>query len=98
MGYRTIIARYVAKRGIARMCLCKIKYLGGYRTILGECSPPLKKSRDVGITAIALQYRAIWGHKVRGTRQQHFNCTSGGTPAATGVDAGAGAISVAASS
>ena len=29
MGYRTIIARYVAKWGIARMCLCKIKYQGG---------------------------------------------------------------------
>ena len=29
VGYRTIIARYVAKWGIARMCLCKIKYQGG---------------------------------------------------------------------
>ena len=36
MGYRTIIAQYVAKWGIARMCLCKIKYTGGYRTFLGE--------------------------------------------------------------
>ena len=36
MGYRTIIARYVAKWGIAQMCLCKTKYQGGYRTILGE--------------------------------------------------------------
>ena len=23
MGYRTIIARYVAKRGVAQMCLCE---------------------------------------------------------------------------
>ena len=37
MGYRTIIARYVANWGLAQMCLCKIKYQGGYRTILGEC-------------------------------------------------------------
>ena len=36
MGYRTIIARYVAKWGIAQMCLCETKYQGGYRTILGE--------------------------------------------------------------
>ena len=28
-GYRTIIARYVAKWGIARMCLCETKYQGG---------------------------------------------------------------------
>ena len=29
VGYRTIIARYVAKWGIAQMCLCEIKYQGG---------------------------------------------------------------------
>ena len=47
-GYRTIIARYIAKWGIAQLCLCKTKYRrGGYRTISGECKP-LKK------------YRAIW--------------------------------------
>ena len=40
VGYRTIIARYVAKWGIAQMCLCEIKYQGGYRTILGERKPP----------------------------------------------------------
>ena len=34
VGYRTIIARYDAKWGIAQMCLCKIKYQGGSRTIL----------------------------------------------------------------
>ena len=36
MGYRTIIARYVAKWGIAQMCLCETKYQGGYRTIFGK--------------------------------------------------------------
>ena len=29
MRYRTIIARYVAKWGIAQLCLCKTKYPGG---------------------------------------------------------------------
>ena len=29
VGYRTIIARYVAKGGIAQMCLCETKYQGG---------------------------------------------------------------------
>ena len=29
MGYRTVIARYVAKWGISQMCLCKTKYQGG---------------------------------------------------------------------
>ena len=29
VGYRTIIARYVAKGGIAQMCLCETKYPRG---------------------------------------------------------------------
>ena len=29
LGHRTIIARYVAKWGIAQMCLCEAKYQGG---------------------------------------------------------------------
>ena len=29
VGYRTIIARYVAKWGIAQMCLCETTYQGG---------------------------------------------------------------------
>ena len=38
MGYRTIIARYVAKWGIAQMCLCETKYQGGgYRSIFAKC-------------------------------------------------------------
>ena len=36
VGYRTIIARYVAKGGIAQMCLCETKSKGGYRTTLGS--------------------------------------------------------------
>ena len=38
MEYRTIIARYVAKWGIAQIRLRETSYQGGgYRTILGEC-------------------------------------------------------------
>ena len=29
VGYRTIIARHVAKWGTAQMCLCETKYQGG---------------------------------------------------------------------
>ena len=47
-GYRTIIARYVAKRGITQTCLRETKYRGGHRTILGVLTS-LRK------------YRAIWG-------------------------------------
>ena len=50
VGYRTIIARYVAKWGIAQMCLCEIKYKGGYRTILGERQPPLKSIARYGVS------------------------------------------------
>ena len=50
MGGRTIIARYVAKRGIAQMCPRETKYQGPgrYRTILGEANLPEKVSRDKG--------------------------------------------------
>ena len=37
MGHRTIVARYVAKWGIAQMCQCETEHQGGYHTILGEC-------------------------------------------------------------
>ena len=63
MGYRTIIARYVAKRGIAQMCLCKTKYQGGVSHHFGAVLTSLKKYRAIwGIAAIVSQYRAIWGH------------------------------------
>ena len=63
MGYRTIIARYVAKWGIAQMCLCKTKYQGGVSHHFGGAIASLKKYRVIwGIAAIVSQYRAIWGH------------------------------------
>ena len=63
VGYRTIIARYVAKWGIAQMCLCKIKYQGGVSHHFGGMLTSLKKYRAIcGIAAIVSQYRAIWGH------------------------------------
>ena len=49
--YRTIIARYVAKQGIAQMCLCKTKDQGGgYRTILGELLNSLKRLARYGVS------------------------------------------------
>ena len=63
MGYRTIIARYVAKWGIAQMCLCETKYQGGVSHHFGGVLTSLKKYRAIwGIAAIVSQYRAIWGH------------------------------------
>ena len=48
MEYRTIIARYAAKWGIAEMCLCETKYNGGgYRTILGGVLASLRKYRAI---------------------------------------------------
>ena len=64
VGYRTIIARYVAKWGIAHTCLCKIKYARGVLHHSGGMLTSLKKYRAIwGIAAIVSQYRAIWGHK-----------------------------------
>ena len=63
MGYRTIIARYVAKWGIAQMCLCETKYQGGVSHHFGGVLTSPKKYRAIwGIAAIVSQYRAIWGH------------------------------------
>ena len=49
MGYRTIVARYVAKWGIAQMCLCEAKYKGGgvSHHFGGSAKPPEKVSRDM---------------------------------------------------
>ena len=48
-GYRTIIARYVAKWGIAQMCLCETKYQGGcIAPFWGSANLPEKVSRDMG--------------------------------------------------
>ena len=47
--YRTIIARYVAKWGIAQMCLCETKYQGGgIAPLWGSAKFPEKVSRDMG--------------------------------------------------
>ena len=62
-GYRTIIARYVAKWGIAQMCLRENKYQRGASHHFGGVLTSLKKYRAMwGIAAIVSQYRAIWGH------------------------------------
>ena len=64
MGYRTIIARYVAKWGIAQMCLCETKYQGGVSHHFGGVPTSLKKYRAIrDIAAIVSQYRAIWGRR-----------------------------------
>ena len=67
VGYRTIIARYVAKRGIAQMCLCETKYQGGYRTFWGECETLLKsiarygatKRSSIALTSVHLDTRTV---------------------------------------
>ena len=48
MGYRASIARYVAKRGIAQMCLCETKYQRGVSHRFGGVLISLKVSRDMG--------------------------------------------------
>ena len=64
MGYRTIIARYVAKWGIARMCLCATEYQEGVSHHFWELPSSLTKCRGIwGIAAIVSQYCAIWGHQ-----------------------------------
>ena len=63
MGYRTIIARYVAKWGIAQTCLCETMCQEGVSHHFGGVLTSLKKYRAIwGIAAIVSQYRAIWGH------------------------------------
>ena len=62
-GYRTIVVRYVAKWGIAQICLCEIKCQEGYRTIWGSASLPKTVSGGMGIAIIVSQCRAIWGHE-----------------------------------
>ena len=63
VGYRTIIARYVAKWGIAEMCLSETRNQGGVSHHFGGVLTSLKKYRAIwDIAAIVSQYRAIWGH------------------------------------
>ena len=49
VGYRKIIARYVAKWGITQMCLCETKYQGrGIAPFWGAANLPEEGSRDMG--------------------------------------------------
>ena len=48
VGHCTIIARYVAKSGIAQMCLCTTKCQGGIAPFCGAAHLPEKVSRDTG--------------------------------------------------
>ena len=48
VGYRAIIARYVAKWGIAQMCLCETSTNGGIAPLGGSAKLFLKVSRDMG--------------------------------------------------
>ena len=49
MGYRTNIARYVAKWGTAQMCLCETKYQGaGIAPFWGSANLSEKVFRDMG--------------------------------------------------
>ena len=50
MGYRTIIARYVAKWGIAQVCLCKTKYQGGVSHHFGGVLTSLKSIARYGVS------------------------------------------------
>ena len=50
LGCRTIIARYVAEWGIAQMCQYETECQGGYRTIWGECKPPLQSIVRYGVS------------------------------------------------
>ena len=63
VGYRTNIARYVAKRGIAGCACVKLSTKGGVSHHLWELLVSLIKYLAIwGIAAIVSQYRAIWGH------------------------------------
>ena len=48
MGYRANIARYVAKWGIAEMCLCETKYQEGASHHFGGVLTCLKRYREMG--------------------------------------------------
>ena len=48
MGYRILIARYIAKWGIAQMCLCELSAKGGITQFWGSAELPEKVSRDTG--------------------------------------------------
>ena len=60
VGYRIVIARYVAKWGIAQMRLCETKHPAGVSHHLGGVFTSLKMYRAIwGIAAIVSQYANI---------------------------------------
>ena len=66
LGYRTIIARYFAKWGIAQMRLCELKYQGGcIAPFWGSADRAWKVSRDMGYRsdsiAISRDMGPLWG-------------------------------------
>ena len=62
-GIALLSARYVAKWGIAQMCLCESKYQRGVSHHFGGVLISLRKYHAIwGIAAIVSQYRATWGH------------------------------------
>ena len=63
MGYRTLVAQYVAKWGIAQMCLCETKYERGVSHHFGGVLTSFKRYRATwSIAAIAAQNCTMWGH------------------------------------
>ena len=63
VGYRAIIARYVAKWGIAQTYRVKLSTKGEVSHHFGGVLTSHEKYRAIwGIAAIVSQYRAIWGH------------------------------------
>ena len=62
LGYRTSIARYVAKWGIALICLCKKRHQRGVSHPVGGLLGWLRKYRAIGgIAAIVSQYSRDMG-------------------------------------
>ena len=72
VGYRTIFARYVTKRGIAQMCLCETKYQGGVIAPSGgSATLPEKVSRDMGYCSDSIAIsRKVSNPKVLGDGQK----------------------------
>ena len=70
MGYRTIIARYVAQWGIAHMRLCELSTKGGIARFWGSANLPEKHNIGYRSDSIAASrdmgpLRWVCGHKAR---------------------------------
>ena len=71
--------RYIAKKGIAQGAWLKLSTTGGIAPFLGAASLPEKETRNMGVAAIVLQYRAIWGHYDKGMSSGEFASTLKGS-------------------